>query len=184
MELLEKIINLPIFLGAAVLSDRGDELGSLCGRILDGCTDAFLRRDAYVMKGKLLHAAGKTEEALALYRRELPDWYQTAGQKSEQLFSKDTPEFAAALEGNITELGKFLLNKISKEIWFCGPERSTEEKTELAAEVCEAVTAFPALGEEQRKALTAYFAGDFILKLQSLGGDAAKKCRERMETYR
>ena len=167
----------------AVLLQHCDEIDSLCGRILDGCTDAFLRRDAYVMKGKILHAAGKTEEALALYRRELPDWYQTAGQKSEQLFSKDTPEFASALAGNITELGRFLLNKISKEIWFCGPEQSTEEKTELAAAVCEAVMAVPALGEEQRKALTAYFAGDFALKLQCFGDNTAKECLKRIEAY-
>lgn len=167
----------------AVLAEHADELETLCDRILDGCTDAFLRRDAYVMKGKLLHASGKTEEALSLYRKELPDWYQTAGQKSEQLFSKDTPEFAAALAGNITELGRFLLNKISKEIWFCRPELCTEEKTELAAKVCEDVMAFAALTEEQRKMLTAYFAGDFSLKLRAFGGDSAKKCLKRLEAY-
>ena len=39
------------------------------------------------------------------------------------------------------------------------------------------------LTEEQRKMLTAYFAGDFSLKLRAFGGDSAKKCLKRLEAY-
>ena len=40
---------------------------------------------ACVMKGKLLFVKGKKQEAIDLYKYSLPDWYQTSGQKIEQL---------------------------------------------------------------------------------------------------
>ena len=85
------------------IQKHAGEISRICDRILDGCIDAFIRTDAVVMRGKLLHAAGRTAEALALYQKELPDWYQTSGQKCEQLFDKDTEEFRNRLEENIYE---------------------------------------------------------------------------------
>ena len=91
---------------------HAEELEKITDRILDGCKDSFIRADAYVMKGKILHAQGQTEDAAMLYREQLPDWYQTAGQKTEQLFAKDSPEFADALRKNTDELVRFALNKL------------------------------------------------------------------------
>ena len=158
------------------ISEHSAEIESLCERILSGCSDAFIRRDAYVMKGKLLHAAGRTAEALALYQKELPDWYQTAGQKSEQLFSKDTEEFAALLRRNMTELGRFVLNKKSKELWFC-TEGSVSEKTDKAVAFCEALGRLePFFPDGSLPGLISYFAGDFIAKLNcGKGNDASIK---------
>ena len=119
------------------------------------------------MKGKLLHAAGQTSEALALYQKDLPDWYQTSGQKSEQLFAKDTPEFMNLLNKNIFELSQFVLNKLSKQIWFRDPEKSLQEKTEEAVMLCNAVKAFqPFMSEESLNALLASFTSDFEAKLK------------------
>lgn len=70
-----------------------EEFLAICDKILGGCTNEFIRLDVWNMRAKILHAEGKTEEALAFYREKFPDWYQTQGQKSEQLFAKDTPEF-------------------------------------------------------------------------------------------
>ena len=149
------------------IQKHAGEISRICDRILDGCIDAFIRTDAVVMRGKLLHAAGRTVEALALYQKELPDWYQTSGQKCEQLFDKDTEEFRNRLEENIYELGKFLLNKLSKQIWFAHPDRTLPEKTEEAVQLCEAVQAFrPLASEERLNSLISYFASDFEAKLR------------------
>lgn len=148
----------------AVLGHR-EELEHLCEKILDGCRDAYIRRDAVVMKGKLLHAAGLTDEALTLYRQELPDWYQTAGQKSEQLFNKNTPEFASLLHENIMELSRFLLNKISKKIWFC-EDGSIKEKEEKVSEICRILKGLETVaGIESIETLIEYFKGDFACKV-------------------
>lgn len=49
------------------------------------------------------------------------------GQKSEQLFAKDTPEFRTHLIYNMLELASFAANKKLKEIWYCS-DISLEEK--------------------------------------------------------
>jgi len=122
----------------SVILENKEELSFICRRILDGCNDAFLRMNAINMQGKILHAEGKTEEAVALYQKEIPDWYLTCGQKTEQLFAKDTPEFARQLKFNMLELGAFAVNKKSKELWFCCG-LSTQEKGEAALSVCAAL---------------------------------------------
>lgn len=44
-----------------------DEFLGICDKILSGCTEETVRLNAWNMKAKLLHAEGKTEEALAIY---------------------------------------------------------------------------------------------------------------------
>lgn len=102
-----------------VLRAHKDEFLVICDRVLDSCNDFRHRLDALNMKAKLLHADGKTEAALAIYRDNFANWYQTVGQKSEQLFAKDTPEFREHLVGNMVELALFAANKKLKEIWYC-----------------------------------------------------------------
>ena len=166
----------------AVIRQHSTELSGLCDRILAGCTDATIRADAHVIRGKILKAEGRTEEALALYRRELPDWYRTAGQKSEQLFTKDTPEFAVALRENITQLLRLALNKKSKEIWFC-TDGSVEEKAEQAAAFCAALQPLaPFFPDGSLPGLIAYFAEDFASKLQYLA-NADEKTIEKIQPY-
>ena len=143
------------------------EIGQICEKILKNCRDDFIRRDAYVMQGKILHSSGHTEEAVALYAEKLPDWYQTAGQKTEQLFEKDTLEFVSHLRGNILELGKFLLNKVSKYIWF-DKSMSIQEKVNNALLLCEYLEKCPKIIDNGiLEELKSYFSGDFISKLKS-----------------
>lgn len=73
-----------------VLLANQEELLFLCRRTLEDCADTFLRMDAVNMQGKILHAQGRTQEAVALYKKEIPDWYLTCGQKTEQLFARGT----------------------------------------------------------------------------------------------
>lgn len=151
-----------------VIRTDSTELSNLCDRILAGCSDATIRSDAYTIKGKILKAEGHPEEALALYRKELPDWFRTAGQKSEQLFSKDSPEFAAQLRKNITDLLRLALNKKSKELWFC-TEGTVPEKTEKAAAFCSALKALePFFPDGSLPGLISHFAEDFTAKLNTL----------------
>ena len=120
-----------------LLADR-EELLEICRRTLEGCSDAFLRLDAVNMQGKILHAQGKTEEAMALYKREIPNWYLTCGQKTEQLFARDTPEYAHQLRFNMLELGAFTVNKKCNELWYCSG-LSAKEKGEAALAICAAL---------------------------------------------
>ena len=143
------------------------ELEQICDKILKGCQDDFIRRDAYVMQGKILHASGNTDEAVVLYRDKLPDWYQTADQKTEQLFGKNSPEFAAKLQANIMDLLKFALNKISKQIWFCS-DLTLQEKENKALEIIKYMENSPTISgsgcDDIKKALISYFKTDFEAK--------------------
>ena len=71
------------------------------------------------------------------------------------------------LNKNIFELSQFVLNKLSKQIWFRDPEKSLQEKTEEAVMLCNAVKAFqPFMSEESLNALLASFTSDFEAKLK------------------
>ena len=176
----------------SVILANKEELLSICQRILDGCNDVHLRLDAINMQGKILHAEGRTEEAVALYQKEIPNWYLTSGQKTEQLFSKDTLEFAHHLKFNMLELGAFAVNKKCKELWFCN-NLSVEEKGKLAVSLCQWM-------ESLQKPDAFYeidyyiwcFARDMALKLKHLGKDAdtaelldkiAEKAKQRFLAY-
>ena len=155
----------------SVLTANKEELLTICEKILDGCNNVFLRLNALNMKGKVLHAEGKTDEAIALYKKEIPDWYLTQGQKTEQLFAKDTPEFAYYLKFNMLELGSFSVNKKCKDLWYCN-NLSTDEKGHAAITVCKAL-------ESLRETDILYevdyyiccFAEDIAHKLKHNGGD-------------
>ena len=67
-----------------------DELLWICNCMHENCTLDKLRDAAITVKAKLLHAEGKTEEAINLLDT-LPEWYSP--QMKEQLFAKDTPEY-------------------------------------------------------------------------------------------
>lgn len=147
------------------------ELEKICERILTGCQNISIRLDALTIKGKLLYAAGKAEEAQNLYYQELPDLYRTAGQKCEQLFPKDSVEFAAQLKTNMKELTLFLLNKKSKELWFC-KEGRLEEKTNAALTFCRALKDLgETTGVADIREYISYFAEDFTSKLKVNGAD-------------
>ena len=165
-----------------VILDHYEEIDKICDRILEGCKDTFIRNDACVMKGKLLFAKGKKQEAIDLYKNSLPDWYQTSGQKIEQLFNKDTEEFASTLKNNMFELFGFALNKKSKEIWFC-EEGTIEEKTDRAVQLCKqlkSLTAF--LPKDKIDQLISGFASDFELKLRTLAG-AGEESLSKIRKY-
>ena len=76
-----------------VLIEHKDEFRAICEKILEGCTEEGLRLGAWNMRAKILHAEGKTEEALEIYKTKFTDWYTTSGQKTEQMFAKDTSEY-------------------------------------------------------------------------------------------
>lgn len=46
----------------AVIYENRDELSKICDRILEGCRDTYIRNDAIVMKGEILHTGGKTAQ--------------------------------------------------------------------------------------------------------------------------
>ena len=155
----------------AQILQQEKKLEKLCESILSGCRDIHIRLDALTIKGKLLYAAGKTEEAKALYYSELPDMYRTAGQKCEQLFSKDSAEFAVQLRQNMRDLALFFLNKKSKDIWFCS-EGSFAEKTNAALTFCRALKDFgDATGIKEIGEYLSYFVGDFTSKLRANSAD-------------
>ena len=115
----------------SVLTEHKDEFLSICEKILDGCTEDILRLGAWNMRAKILHAEGKTDEALRIYQTKFADWYTTSGQKTEQLFAKDTEEYYFHVRKNMYELGDFAADKLGRTVFF-DPSLSMSEKAERA----------------------------------------------------
>ena len=115
----------------AVLMEHKDEFLSICEKILDGCTEDTLRLNAWNMRAKILHAEGKTDEALRIYQTKFADWYTTSEQKTEQLFAKDTDEYYFYVRKNMYELGDFAADKLGRTVFF-DPSLSVSEKAERA----------------------------------------------------
>ncbi len=97
-----------------------EELEKICDKIIGGCTDGQIRLSAWKMKAILLHAEGKTEEALAIHEEKCGSWWTSFEQMNEQMFKKDTPEFLYWARRNAYELASFAADKISKGIFFDG----------------------------------------------------------------
>ncbi len=114
-----------------VLIANKDEFLSICGKILDGCTDEILRLNAWNMRAKILHAEGKTEEAMEIYNTRFANWYATSGQKSEQLFAKNTDDYYSWVRKNMYDLIDFAGDKLGRVVFF-DKELSLKEKTEKA----------------------------------------------------
>ncbi|MBO4326661.1 MAG: helix-turn-helix transcriptional regulator [Clostridia bacterium] len=98
--------------------EKKDELSKICDKIIEGCTDGQLRLSAWKMKAILLHAEGRTDEALAIHRDKCGNWYNTSGQMNEQLFQKDRPEFLYWARRNMYELAAFAADKLVKAYFF------------------------------------------------------------------
>lgn len=115
----------------AVLLAHKDDLLAICEKILDGCTEEGIRLGAWNMRAKILHAEGKTEEALEIYHTKFVNWYATDNQKTEQLFAKDTDEYYFHVRKNMYELADFAADKLGRTVFFA-PCLSMAEKTEKA----------------------------------------------------
>ena len=114
-----------------VLIEHKEEFLSICEKILDGCTEEALRLGAWNMRAKILHAEGKTDEALRIYQTKFADWCTTSGQKTEQLFAKDTDEYYFHVRKNMYELGDFAADKLGRTVFF-DPALSMSEKVDRA----------------------------------------------------
>lgn len=101
-----------------VLLSHKEEFLNICEKILKGCTEETLRLNAWNMRAKILHAEGKTDEALAIYRDKFTNWYHTGGQKIEQLFAKNTDEYYYWVSKNMYELVAFAGYKLASVIYF------------------------------------------------------------------
>ena len=115
----------------AILIANKEEFFAICDKILEGCTEEGLRLNAWNMRAKILHAEGKTEEALEIYRTKFTDWFTTGAQKTEQLFAKDTGEYYFHVQKNMYELVDFAADKLGRKVFF-DPSISMKEKTERA----------------------------------------------------
>ena len=115
----------------AVLLANKEEFLSICKKILDGCTDEGLRLYAWNMRAKILHAEGKTDEALEIYKTKFMTWFLTSGQKSEQLFAKNTDEYYYWVSKNMYELVAFAGDKLGRVIFFDNT-LSVKEKAQKA----------------------------------------------------
>ena len=153
-----------------VLRANADEFLPMCDQILANSTDGNLRRGAISMKAKILHAQGKTDEAVAIYRDNFTDWYSTVGQVTEQLFAKDTPQFHHQLVANMLELIDFAANKKLKEIWYCCGY-SIDEKAKAGMELGLALSLVrEKFGYDRLSYVEGGVYGDHVWKLMCFGG--------------
>lgn len=132
-----------------------EEFLTICDKILNGCTEETVRLNAWNMKAKLLHVVGKTEEALEIYRKKYPNWYDTRDQKAEQLFAKDTSEFGLYLKQNMYELACFATDKKMKDIWFC-TEGMLEDKVKKSLDLAEGLAEMRVRTENEELLLPEY----------------------------
>ena len=147
----------------AVLIAHKDEFLAICEKILEGCTEENLRLGAWNMRAKILHAEGKTEEALEIYKTKYTDWYTTGGQKTEQLFAKDTSEYYFHVQKNMYELVDFAADKLGRTVFF-NPSLSMKEKAERALQYGDLMlNAF----EETKEAFFLMLARSFLARMEN-----------------
>ncbi len=155
---------------SAVLIAHKDEFLAICEKILEGCTEESLRLDAWNMCAKILHAEGKTDEALEIYKTKFTNWYTTSGQKTEQLFAKDTSEYYFHVQKNMYELVDFAADKLGRTVFF-DPSLSMKEKTVRALKYGDLmVNAFDETGESFFLMLARSFLGRMENDLCYRGG--------------
>ena len=80
---------------SAVLVAHKDEFLAICEKILEGCTDENIRLGAWNMRAKILHAEGRTDEALEIYKTKFTDWYTTGGTDEQIIPVMDKYLYAA-----------------------------------------------------------------------------------------
>jgi len=154
----------------AVLIAHKDEFLSICDKILDGCTDERIRLSAWNMRAKILHAEGKTDKALEIYKAKFTDWYGTCSQKTEQLFAKDTDEYYFHVQKNMYELVDFAADKLGRTVFF-NPTLSMAEKSEHALHCGDVIlAAFEDTGETFFLMLAQSFLGRIENDLYYRGG--------------
>ena len=114
-----------------VLIAHKDEFLAICEKLLESCTEENIRLGAWNMRAKILHAEGKTKEALEIYKTKFTDRFTTGEQKTEQLFAKDTDEYYFHVQKNMYELADFAADKLGRKLFFA-PSLSMDEKAERA----------------------------------------------------
>ncbi len=154
----------------AVLLAHKEEFLGICEKLLAGCTDENLRLSAWNMRARILHAEGRTDEVLEIYKTKFTDWFATGGQKTEQLFAKDTGEYYFHVRKNMYELTDFAADKLGRTVFF-NPSLSLEEKTERAVLYGDLmISAFEKTGEAFFLMLARSFLGRMENDLYYRGG--------------
>ncbi len=165
-----------------VLIAHKEEFEAITDKIIEGCTEEAIRLNAWNMKAKILHAEGDTEGALSIYEKKFVNWYMTAGQKIEQLYAKDTPEFLRQVRRNMLELAAFAADKLCKSVYF-DASVSLSERIEKAEYYGGKLFA---LAEETGEPCFVSFARSFWGRLRNDvhfrgGGEEAEKRAAAME---
>ena len=154
----------------SVLLAYKEEFLAICEKILAGSTEETLRLNAWNMRAKILHAEGRTEEALEIYRTKFTDWFSTCGQKSEQLFAKNSDEYLEHLHKNLYALIDFAGDKLGRSVFF-DRSRTMQEKTERALRYGELMLdAYAQTGEVCFALLAKSFLGRMENDLNFRGG--------------
>lgn len=169
----------------ATLIEHRDEFILICDKILEGCSDDDIRLGAWNMKAKILHAEGRTDEALEIYKSRFADWYQTRSQKSEQLFAKDTDEYYFWVRRNMYELFSFAADKLARTVFF-DKNLTVSEKTEKALQYSDLLTeAYQKTGNDVFLIIAQSFLGRMENDLcyrGGTGGEVAKVMDARLHT--
>ena len=153
-----------------VLIAHKDEFLAICEKLLESCTEENIRLGAWNMRAKILHAEGKTKEALEIYKTKFTDRFTTGEQKTEQLFAKDTDEYYFHVQKNMFELVDFAADKLGRTVFF-NSSLSMEEKTERALQYGDLmINAFEETGEAFFLMLARSFLGRMENDLFYRGG--------------
>ena len=183
-----------------VAREKKDVIEPICDRIIEGCNDVQLCLGAWKMKAILLHAEGKTDEALKIHSEKFGGWYFSSGQMNEQLFTKDRPEFLYWAKRNMYELTDFAADKLVKSYFF-DTEISYETMMEKVEKIADGIyrlgieledgylidQAFIIFGRLRNDLIAREFRGaneEDIIRIMDKYLSAASKLQEMSETDR
>lgn len=148
-----------------------NELWEISEKILDGCKERDMVLGAKSLQAKLLHAQGKTNEAIKIYEENFSNSWNSAYHKIEQLFSKDTPEYRYWNKVNIYTLAKDAALKLGRAYWYDDITTDSEKIIK-----CEKI--IDILSNARKQTNESFFAvleyqlsGSFLFRLSALRAD-------------
>ncbi len=133
------------------LLDNFDELWKICEKLIYECNDSAIVLNAKGLKAKLLHAKGKTNEAIDILESNFSNSWDTASHRIEQLFPKESSEYRYWNRVNIYQYAQNTALKLGRAYWYSDALRDEEK---IAA--CEKT--IDALATAREETGEAYFA--------------------------
>ena len=147
------------------LLDNFDELWKICEKLVHECSDSAIVLNAKGLKAKLLHAKGRTNEAIEILESNFSNSWDTSSHRIEQLFQKDSYEYRYWNRVNVYQYAQNTALKLGRAYWY-SDTLSDEEKIIACEKTIDALsTASKETGEVYFSVMEYDLAGSFNFRL-------------------